>query len=120
MNIDAFDLNLLRVFSALMRERSTTLAGVRLGVSQSSVSHALRRLREQCADPLFVRTGEGMQPTAFALALAEPIDRAVELISGGLARTGAFDPATSDRRFELLLSDIGQSASCETRRNAAA
>jgi DNA-binding transcriptional LysR family regulator len=108
MNVGTFDLNLLRVFAVMMAERSTTLAGQRLGLSQSSVSHALRRLREACDDPLFVRTGSGMQPTAYALALADPIERALQLIEGGLARSGAFDPASARRTFNLLLSDIGQ------------
>jgi DNA-binding transcriptional LysR family regulator len=108
MNIANFDLNLLRVFAVLLKERSVTAAGTRLGLSQSSVSHALRRLREHCDDALFVRTKAGMQPTALAIALAEPIVRALELIDGGLAGSARFDPATARRTFTLLLSDVGQ------------
>ena len=77
-------------------------------LSQSSVSHALRRLREHCNDALFVRTKAGMQPTALALTLAEPIGRALDLIDGGLAGGTEFDPATTRRAFTLLLSDVGQ------------
>ena len=108
MNVAKFDLNLLRVFAVLIRERSVTVAGTRLGLSQSSVSHALRRLREHCNDPLFVRTRAGMEPTAFAVSLAAPIARALELIDGGLAGSTEFDAATVHRTFTLLLSDVGQ------------
>jgi DNA-binding transcriptional LysR family regulator len=108
MNTTHFDLNLLRVFTALLKEQSVTAAAARIGLSQSAVSHALRRMREQCSDELFVRTRAGMQPTAFAIELAEPIGRAIELIEGGLAGSAKFDPVTTRRTFTLLLSDVGQ------------
>ena len=110
MNFASFDLNLLRVFAALMKERSVTAAGSRLGLGQSSVSHALRRLREACGDELFIRTHAGMQPTAMALALADPIGRALELVEAGFTGAAEFDPATARRTFDLLLSDVGQLA----------
>ena len=55
MNIASLDLNLLRVFDALMRERSATRAGERIGLSQPAVSSALQRLRHIVGDQLFVR-----------------------------------------------------------------
>ncbi|HZB93081.1 MAG TPA: LysR family transcriptional regulator, partial [Stellaceae bacterium] len=60
MNLAAFDLNLLVVFDAVMRERSVTRAGERIGLSQPAMSHALNRLRYMLKDPLFVRTPDGM------------------------------------------------------------
>ena len=51
MNINTFDLNLLRVFDAIMREGNITAAGARLGLTQPAMSHALKRLRELCNDP---------------------------------------------------------------------
>ncbi|WP_375294272.1 LysR family transcriptional regulator [Caballeronia sp. PC1] len=50
------DLNLLRVFAAVMEERSALRASRLLCTSQSAVSHALARLRDQLGDDLFLRT----------------------------------------------------------------
>jgi DNA-binding transcriptional LysR family regulator len=49
------DLNLLLVFEAVMQERSVTRAAQRLSVSQSTISHALNRLRQALKDELFIR-----------------------------------------------------------------
>ena len=65
------DLNLLSVFQEVYRERQISGAARRLGLSQSAVSNALARLRRLFGDELFVRTGQGMQPTPFAEGLAE-------------------------------------------------
>src|ERR1700674_4723631 len=63
MDIKHFDLNLLRVFDALLTERQVTLAGKKLNRSQNTISAALNRLRDAFEDPLFVRNGHLMQPT---------------------------------------------------------
>ena len=55
VHIASLDLNLLRVFDALVEEKSATRAGERLGLSQSAISHALSRLRYVLNDELFVR-----------------------------------------------------------------
>ena len=70
MSIGKVDLNLLKVFDAVFEERNLVLAGRRLHLSQSAVSHALSRLREVVGDELFVRTGRGMVPTGGALRMA--------------------------------------------------
>lgn len=108
VNINNFDLNLLRVFDALMSTHSVSLAGARVGLSQPSVSNALSRLRELCDDRLFVRTSHGMQPTPFAQALAEPVRQALSLVMSALQTGNRFDPGTAKRRFTLVLSDIGE------------
>src|ERR1700751_456698 len=59
----SLDLNLLRVFDALMEERNVTRAGARLRLTQSASSHALNRLRYMLEDDLFVRGGEGIAPS---------------------------------------------------------
>jgi hypothetical protein len=63
MTWNSLDLNLLRVFNAIMQERTLTRAGQRLGMSQPAMSHALARLRHMLKDDLFVRTPDGMCPT---------------------------------------------------------
>ncbi|WP_037005892.1 LysR family transcriptional regulator, partial [Ectopseudomonas composti] len=69
MNFSNFDLNLLRVLDALLREQNVSRAAERLSLSQPAVSNALSRLRELLGDPLLVRVGRRMQPTPRALAL---------------------------------------------------
>ena len=70
LSLQSLDLNLLRVFDALERERSTTEAGKRIGLSQSAISHALNRLRHLFKDELFVRGADGMVPTPRAIEIA--------------------------------------------------
>ena len=60
MNIDRLDLNLLRVFNALMLELSVSKAAERIHISQSAMSNALNRLRQTLDDPLLVRVCQGM------------------------------------------------------------
>lgn len=105
MNFSALDLNLLRVFDAMMAELSTVRAGERVGLSQPAVSSALGRLRALLDDELFVREGNQMMPTARALELREPIRQALAVMEEALATNAAFDPATSTRSFMLIGSD---------------
>ncbi|WP_414705376.1 LysR family transcriptional regulator [Pseudomonas sp.] len=100
-----FDLNLLRVFDALMRERNVSRAAERLALSQPAVSNALGRLRELLDDPLLVRVGRSMQPTPRALALETPIRAALQQIEESLKGGDGFDPASSRQRFNIALTD---------------
>lgn len=100
------DLNLLRIFDAVLEERSVTRAGRRLNLSQSAVSHALNRLRHMLNDELFVRGPSGMRPTPRALELAEAVHGPLAQIQAALAPTG-FDPAVSQRRFNLVSGAYG-------------
>ncbi|MGO3057236.1 LysR family transcriptional regulator [Halomonas sp. AOP43-A1-21] len=100
-----FDLNLLRVFEMLMRERHVTRAAEKLHLSQPALSHALKRLRESLDDPLLVRTENGMQPTPRALALLPVVQQALAMLQEGLAPPASFAPASSSRRFTLATTD---------------
>ena len=64
-----FDLNLLPVFAALMRERSVTRAGQALFLSQPATSAALARLRAAFRDELLIRNGKLLEATPRAEAL---------------------------------------------------
>jgi DNA-binding transcriptional LysR family regulator len=101
LHFNALDLNLLRVFDALMQERSVSRAGVRLGLSQSAVSHALGRLRQTLGDELFSRGAAGMRPTRRALEIGPAVHAALLQVQGALAPQG-FDPATAAQRFTLI------------------
>jgi DNA-binding transcriptional LysR family regulator len=105
MNIADIDLNLLKVFEALHDESSASRAALRLGVTQSAVSAALRRLREVYGDQLFVRTGRGLAPTLQANQLKPVISDALNRCRQSLAM---LDPAANQyegRSVAIGLSD---------------
>ena len=104
----AIDLNLLSVFQEVYRERQISSAARRLGLSQSAVSNALARLRRSFGDELFVRTASCMQPTPLAAQMAEPIGAAMAQVALALNQRSRFDPATSNRRFMLAMTDVGE------------
>jgi DNA-binding transcriptional LysR family regulator len=108
MNVHDVDLNLLRVFDAVLHEQGATAAAARLGLTQPAVSNALARMRAIFGDALFVRTAAGMDPTPFARELAEPVRQALALLESALAHGPGFDPATSTRAFRFYMSDLGQ------------
>src|SRR3954453_7736897 len=95
------DLNLLRVFDVLLEERSVTRTGVRLGLTQSAVSHALNRLRYMLGDELFVRGPAGMQPTPRAVEMGPQVHAALNQLQAALGPAD-FDPASSERRFAVI------------------
>src|SRR5512138_1327898 len=82
IDLRGFDLNLLVVFEVLMAERNVTRAAARLGRTQSAVSHSLARLRSQLDDPLLVKSGRQMEPTAAALAFFEQARPILDLADG--------------------------------------
>jgi DNA-binding transcriptional LysR family regulator len=99
--VASVDLNLLRILDVLFEERSVTRAGARLELTQSAVSHALGRLRHVLGDVLFQRTAQGLQPTRRAMEIAPALHAALGRLQGALEPTG-FNPATSDRSFQLV------------------
>lgn len=99
------DLNLLLVFSALMRERSATRAAARLYVGRTAVSMALGRLRSALDDPLFVRTGAALEPTGRASELWAELEPALGAIEAAVRRSRGFDPATSEAVFRFAAPD---------------
>jgi LysR family transcriptional regulator, nod-box dependent transcriptional activator len=105
MRFGHLDLNLLVALDALLTERSITLAGQQLHLSQSAVSAALGRLRDYFGDELLVQAGRRMVPTAVGADLAGPVRRILLEIQATVATRPAFDPASSDRRFSLMMSD---------------
>ena len=103
IHFPALNLNLLRLFDALAEERSVTRAGARLGLTQSAVSHGLNRLRHALQDELFIRTPDGMRPTARAQEIAPRLRQGLHQLQLALAPT-AFAPAETQRRFMVSAS----------------
>ena len=104
MNIALVDLNLLIVFDAVMREKHVTRAAKRIGMTQPAVSNALNRLRHIAKDDLFVRSADGVVPTARALDLGPPIRQAITLVEYAFDPT-TFDPKNSNDEFNIAISN---------------
>jgi len=104
MNFRTLDLNLLRVFAAVMLERNVTRAASQLAMTQPAVSNALRRLREATGDELFVTVPSGVVPTAHAAEMWPHVEAALERLSQALDPQG-FDPARDPRTFTLAMAD---------------
>src|ERR1700674_822742 len=98
----ALDLNLLVVFDAIMRDRSVTRAGQRLGLSQPAMSHALTRLRHILKDDLFVRSQTGMMPPPRADELATPIRIALDGLQQSLEPV-QFEPSKATATFRIAV-----------------
>jgi DNA-binding transcriptional LysR family regulator len=110
MNLASVNLNLLVSLHALLEERSVSRAALRVGLSQSSMSHALGRLRDRLGDPLLVRSGRGMVLTKRALELMGAVEQAVARARDVFEQPRVFDPAISNARFTLALPDLAQLA----------
>jgi len=108
-DLQTLDLNLLRVFDAVARERHVTRAAAALHLSQPAVSNALARLRAALNDELFLRRPGGVEPTALALSLAQPVAEVLDRLQQMLAAQAPFDPAASTRVFPIALSEYAES-----------
>jgi DNA-binding transcriptional LysR family regulator len=99
------DLNLLVVLDALLTHRHVSRAAEALGVGQPAVSAALKRLRRHYSDVLLERLGNAYALTPFATELAPRVAHALSEARRVTDADLAFDAATSDREFDLVLSD---------------
>lgn len=102
------DLTLLLVFLGLLRHRKAATVADELGLTQSAISQALKRLREVFGDDLFLRRPHGMEPTATALALEAPVAQAVEALRGALGVARRFDPTTAQGVVRIAALDAEQ------------
>ncbi|NEX62518.1 LysR family transcriptional regulator [Noviherbaspirillum galbum] len=102
------DLRLLQVFDEIYKTRSVTRAADSLGIGQPAVSIALAKLREHFGDPLFVRIANQMEPTPLARELEQPVRIALSATERVYGHRAVFDPARSERRFCISMTDISQ------------
>ncbi|MEK1839088.1 MAG: LysR family transcriptional regulator [Pseudomonas sp.] len=99
------DINLMVVFETLMLERNVTRAAEKLFLGQPTISAALNRLRTMFNDPLFIRVGHRMEPTARAEEIIQHLSPALDSLSVALSLTHDFDPLSSTMTFRIGLSD---------------
>ena len=102
------DTRLLQVFNEIYAKKSVSSAALALGLPQPAVSIALSKLREHFANPLFVRTSNGMTPTPLGAELIEPVRTALNAVSAVVDFSTPFDPSTSKRVFKIAMTDISQ------------
>ncbi|MGI3171077.1 LysR substrate-binding domain-containing protein [Pseudooceanicola sp. C21-150M6] len=107
-SLHRFDLNLIKVFLAICHCGNLTQAADRLGLTQPAVSHALRRLRDEFGDPLFVRVGNSMTPSQTAMTLRPAFEQALRLVGDTVQASRQFDPTVSTRQFRIAMTDTGE------------
>lgn len=100
--VSQLDLNLLILLDILLSEKSVTAAAQRVGITQSAMSHSLKRLREMLNDPLLIKTAGGMEPTLRAQQLHGPIRSALNQLTELVSSDGSFDSFNSKREFSVL------------------
>lgn len=103
-DLASVDLNLLKMFDALIKERSVTRAGLRLGLTQPAASRALGRLRSLLDDRIVVRTPKGLEFTPRASTLALPVARLLAEVASIVA-PARFDPASAQGKFSIASID---------------
>jgi DNA-binding transcriptional LysR family regulator len=108
IDLEAINVNLLVALNALFSERSVTRAGKKIGIAQSSMSHALSSLREMFDDPLLVRSPEGMIPTRRGEQLEGPLREALEQLRQAIEVSAEFEPASTSARFSVASDEIQQ------------
>ena len=99
INLQRLDLNLLRTLDVLLSENNVTRAA-QLNLSQPSVSIQLARLREIFADPLLMPGPRGMQPTARADELRQPLRAALAALEQAVAPVAPFNPAAAAETWQ--------------------
>ena len=104
IDIRSLDFTLLTVLASLLRTRRATDTARELAMTQSTVSHALGRLRAVLRDHLFIRRPHGLEPTPRALALQPTLD-ALFVLARGMVNDEPFDPAEAQGIVRIAASD---------------
>ena len=109
MSMRNVDLNLLVFLDVLLKERNVTRAAESLGISQPAMSNGLRRLRDLFADPLLVRTSDGMKPTERAELLQPMVRDVLASIEQAVEPKQKFNEKKANRVFRISVSDYTES-----------
>jgi DNA-binding transcriptional LysR family regulator len=104
MSFLTLDLNLLRVFDAVMTEQNLTRAAGHLAMTQPAVSNAIKRLRESLGDDLLIRTAYGVKPTPRAEALWPTVRAALAGLEAAVTQQ-RFEPSSTQATFRMAMAD---------------
>ena len=110
VHMTRLDLNLFVVLEAIYSEGSITRAARSLNLTQPALSHALARLRQMFGDPLFIRQGRQMLPSPLTRSLIGPVRQSLQTLSASVLGAQQFDPAGSQRIFNIAFRDVLESA----------
>lgn len=109
-NLDQLDLNLLRLLKVVVETRNTLVAAEKLGISQTSVSRGMAKLRETFGDQLFIRKAHGVEPSELAEKLAEVAEHMLKPFVEVIDAYSEFDPMEFDGEltiaFEVSLLEV--------------
>jgi DNA-binding transcriptional LysR family regulator len=103
-----YDLNLLKAFDAIYKERNVTRAAERINISQPAMSAVLTRLRDLFNDPLFIRDKSGVAPTEKATDIHPDIERALDILDGLVQSEQQFTPLSEKRTFTIAANEYFQ------------
>ena len=106
MALNALDAANLVALHLLLEERHVTRAARRLGITQSSMSHRLARLRETLQDPLFTRASGRLLPTPRAESIAVPLRDALRALEAVVAPSQPFDPRAGRYAVSIAMPDL--------------
>jgi DNA-binding transcriptional LysR family regulator len=105
INLSRVDLNLLVVLHTILEEGGVSRAATKLNLTQSTVSHALARLRAEFGEELFARQGRTLVPTALTKSLQVPLAQALQSLGAVLATASRFDPRRTPAVFTVAVRD---------------
>ena len=97
--------HLLRMLVCILDKSSISKAAQELGITQSAVSHALDKLREITHDPLFVKSGRGISPTARAIELGNQAKQFLHQLQS-FSETPGFSPKDLDLTLTIAANDL--------------
>ena len=102
-SLEDLDLNLLKLLRVVVETRNTSTAAEKLGISQTSVSRGLAKLRETFGDQLFIRKAHGVEPSELAERLAEAAENMLTPFSNVLDSYQRFNPLEYDGKVVIAL-----------------
>ncbi len=105
IDIRKIDMTLLLVFQAVMRQRKLTAAAEQLSLTQSTISHAIGRLRDAFQDELFLRRSNGVEPTSRAIQLEPVVRDIIDMLRGALNSGEPFQPADARGIIRIAMPD---------------
>ncbi|HAS6236940.1 TPA: LysR family transcriptional regulator [Vibrio vulnificus] len=103
MNIKELDLNLLRVLRAIVETKNSHTAAEKLGISQTSVSRAIAKLKENFGEQLFIRKAHGMEPSDLAIMLAKASLEMLHPVEKVMEDYAAFAPNKYSGKINILV-----------------
>jgi DNA-binding transcriptional LysR family regulator len=105
MNLSRINLNLLVILDVLLQEKHVTKASLRLNLTQSTISTALKQLREIFSDELLIREKNQMVLTEKAKKIGPNISNILRKLQEQVLNEVEFNPKITERTFVIAVND---------------